>query len=319
MKHPLLACAMMVILVTACNPQAQGQDSHTPFTATPYLQTSPTQPGTPTRTTTPTVTPTPTQTLTPTLRPTLAPNAWMVQPVVPEAISEKTRQIYALGQQLGRNPHAFSKVGDCNSTMPYFLGDFDNPEAYNLGEYTNLQPVIDQFPGSFSRHSLATKNGLSAGAAMATLWADWKDCGPTENPLSCELRVNNPAFVLVSVGANDSFGYETFEQKMRNILDYSISLGVVPILVTKPDNQEGNHVINETIVRLAYEYEVPLWNFWASLMFLPDYGLRDSEHLTYGTHGLCDFSHPEDLTTYSWPLRNLTALQVLDAVWRGVE
>ncbi|HEY9528819.1 MAG TPA: hypothetical protein VIR02_17155, partial [Anaerolineales bacterium] len=73
--------------------------------------------------------------------------------------------------------------------------------------------------------------------------------------------------------------------------------------------------INRTIACLAQEYELPLWNFWSAIQPLPNHGLQpDLEHLTYG---ITDFSDADAMQS-AWTVRNLTALQVLDAVWRGV-
>ncbi len=102
---------------------------------------------------------------------------------------------------------------------------------------------------------------------------------------------------------------------MRAILDYLIAEGVVPILSTKADNLEGDGSINATIVRLAQEYDVPLWNFWLAVQPLPDHGLQpDGAHITWGPN---QFDDPLSLER-GWPIRNLTALQVLDAVWRSL-
>ncbi len=56
----------------------------------------------------------------------------------------------------------------------------------------------------------------------------------------------------------------------------------MPILATKADNLEGDQAINATIARLAYEYDLPLWNFWLAVQPLPDHGLQpDGSHLTW--------------------------------------
>jgi hypothetical protein len=58
-----------------------------------------------------------------------------------------------------------------------------------------------------------------------------------------------------------------------------------------------------------------LWNFWLAVQPLPDHGLwKDGFHLTVGNN---DFSDPLAMR-YAWPIRNLTALQALDAVWHAV-
>jgi hypothetical protein len=90
---------------------------------------------------------------------------------------------------------------------------------------------------------------------------------------------------------------------------------VIPILATKADNQEKDHSINSTITRLALEYELPLWNFWRAVDPLPGHGLQDDlVHLTWGGNF---FDEPAALTQ-AWPIRNITALQTLDAIWRKV-
>ncbi len=249
---------------------------------------------------------------------TLGSDDWKSWPVIPTTVSDRAREIYRRGLMMGNNPHAFSKVGDCNSVMPYFMGEFDDPQRYRLGDFASLQAAVDYFHGSFSRRSLAAKNGLSAGASLVTLWSDWKVCAARETPLDCEYRVNRPSFAIIALGSNDVGGVDAFEPRLRRVIERTIADGVVPILATKADNLEGHDQINRIIARLAYEYDVPLWNWWAAAHTLPDYGLRDGEHLTYSGDHLADFSDPAVLTQYAWPLRNLTALQVLDAVWHGV-
>jgi hypothetical protein len=102
---------------------------------------------------------------------------------------------------------------------------------------------------------------------------------------------------------------------MRQILELLLSKNVVPILSTKGDNLEGDHRINQTVACLAREYDVPLWNFWSALRPLPNHGLQpDLEHLTYG---ITDFDD-EHAMQKAWTVRNLSALQALDAVWKAV-
>ena len=118
------------------------------------------------------------------------------------------------------------------------------------------------------------------------------------------------------LGTNDVYHPAEFEPQMRKIIEYSIEHGVIPILSTKADNQEGDGSINATIARLAQEYEVPLWNFYAAVDPLANNGLQeDMAHLTWGRNL---FDDPEAMTN-AWPLRNLTALQALDAVWQKLK
>jgi len=90
---------------------------------------------------------------------------------------------------------------------------------------------------------------------------------------------------------------------------------VVPILSTKADNLEGDGRFNSIVVRLAGEYDVPLWNFQLAVQGLPNSGLtEDNFHLVWGPS---TFTSPADVQS-GWQWRNLTALQALDAVWRAV-
>jgi hypothetical protein len=247
---------------------------------------------------------------------TLAPDAWQQLPVIPQQISDASRQIYLRGLEMGNNPHAFSKVGDCGSTPSWFLGDFDRgPKYYRLGDYQELTQVIQFFQGSFGRTSLAAKSGFNASSVLTALWADRSQCESKETPLACEYRLNRPSFSLITLGTNDVWHQDVFEDRMRQIIEFSMEKGIVPILATKADNREGDGKINATIARLAVEYDLPLWNYWRAVQDLPDQGLQpDQAHLTWGPNR---FDDPQAMQT-GWTQRNLTALQVLDVVWRGV-
>ena len=253
----------------------------------------------------------------------LSTDFWMNLPVVPAFLSARVREIYQRGVEMGNNPNAFSKIGDCHSTNPYFLADFDlDPETYQLGEYAYLQPTIDYFKGSFGRASLAAKQGMSTAGELAPLWADWKVCSNNETPLDCELRINHPSFAIISLGTNEAYDIKQdrtpFEGRLRRILEHAIDQGVVPILSTKADNDEGDHYINYITAKLALEYELPLWNFWKAMQPLPQQGMRSADHLTFApTKSYTDFSKPEYLE-YGMQMRNLTALQVLDLVRREI-
>ena len=254
----------------------------------------------------------------PTSLPTSLPLAWQDWPVVPETISDTTREIYLRGLAMGNNPQAFSKVGDCEIYTTWFLYDYDQgPAHYDLGPYANLQPVLEHFAGSYGRMSLATQPGFTAASLMTPLWANRDQCNNDESPLACELRIHRPAFAIVALGTNDASNPPRFEENFRKVIETCMEHGVVPILSTKADNLEGDGSINATIVRLAQEYDVPLWNFWAALQELPRQGLQeDGVHLTWYPN---DFSDPRSLESASWPRRNLSALQVLEVVWQGVE
>ncbi len=251
--------------------------------------------------------------MTPTHTP-LALESWKDLPVIP-TVSQRTVQIYQKGLELGRDPHHFSKIGDCQNVSSYFLSPFEHPSVYRLGEYENLQEAIDWFNGSFSRDSLAVKGGFNVAAVLSPLRADPKHCEDGESPAACELRVFNPAFAIISMETWWSGKPENYEKYMRQLIEYLIDQGVVPILATKADNLEGGNQINQVLGQLAWEYDIPIWNFWASVQSFPNKGLtKDGFHLTLGNYFYDDLQS----TKTGWSMRNLTALQALDAVWRGV-
>jgi hypothetical protein len=215
--------------------------------------------------------------------------------------------------ELGNNPKAFSKIGDCGSTPTWFLGDFDRgTRFYNLGYYQYLDRVIAYYAGSFNRTSLAAQSGFNVSSVLTPLWADRSQCTANETPLACEYRIHKPILAFITLGANDVYHLESFEPQMRQIIEYSMDHGVIPVLSTKPDNIEKDNRINITIAKLAYEYQVPLWNFWLAVQPLPNHGLQeDGVHLTWRAN---QFENP-DIFNWGWPVRNLTALHVLDSIF----
>jgi len=247
---------------------------------------------------------------------TALPESWEDYPVVPN-ISQRAIEIYLQGIAQGNDPHSFSKIGDCQNITTYFLADFENPNLYSLGdEYAYLQDTIDYFYGSYSRESLAVAGGLNVARVLSPLHADLELCEPNEHPLACEVRVNNPSVALVSLEENwGSRTPEEYETYLRKVIEYLIDENVLPILATKADNLEGDHSINQVIVKVAADYDIPLWNFWLAVQPLPNHGLQaDGFHLTKaGAY----FDDPPHMLS-SWPWRNLTALQTLDAVLQAV-
>jgi hypothetical protein len=262
------------------------------------------------------ITSAPTIQVTPTIRPTLGPDEWQELLIIPE-IGDRVIEIYKRGIELGNNPNSFSKVGDCGTTPSWFLGDFDRgPEYYELGDYTNLLPIIDHYQGAYGRTSLAAKSGFNASSIFSPIWSDRAQCQANETPLECEYRISNPAIAIIMLGSNDVWHRDAFEQQMRKIIEYTISEGIVPILSTKADNDEKDGSINATIAELALGYEIPLLNYWRAVQPLPDHGLQeDGVHITWGPNR---FNDPQ-IMKKGWPVRNLVTLQILDAVWQRTQ
>jgi hypothetical protein len=252
-------------------------------------------------------------------RPTLAADEWKTLPIIP-TVSDAMREVYKRGLAMGNDPNAFSKVGDCQTNTGFYLVDFDHEGWYSLGsEYAYLQDTIDYYEGSYSRTSLAMRDGYNVAAVLTPLRADPKQCEKGENPIQCEFRLHNPSIAIISLETNfNDRPADDYGKYMRQIIEYSLEQGVVPILATKGDNLEGDNSINAEIANIAVEYDIPLWNLWAALQPLPNQGhdtdLNDGFHLSFSRNF---FDQPKNMLS-GWPWRNLTALEALDAVRTGL-
>jgi hypothetical protein len=253
-----------------------------------------------------TVSATPESTSTPDTR--LEPNYWPRWPVVP-VVSPNVIHIYQRGIEMGRDPTHFSKVGDRQSQPAVFFCLINTVDRYYLSEgYEHLQETIDQFRGSFARESLAVEDGFGVTSVLLPIWANPELCEVNESPLACEIRLHSPSIIIISLGTNWKPDAErTFDDKLREIVKYTIEQGAVPILVTKADNIEGDNSLDAIIAQVAYDYDVPLWNFWNTVQHLPNHGLDQEKKggLTY-------------LIVEAWNIKTFSGLRALDAVWRTV-
>lgn len=235
-------------------------------------------------------------------------------PVIP-AVTGRAREIYQHGLSLGNHADRFSKVGDCQSVTAFFLSVYDDG-SYTLGDsYAGLQPTIDHFAGSWGRDSASVWSGFTIFSVLDPIWANPDRCEPGETPQACEYRLWQPSFVFISLEVTNGITAADYDASLRQILDFWIGNGVVPILATKADNYEGDWSINAAIARAAWEYDIPLWNFLMAVRDLEGGGIEDGFHLTFAP----SYFDNETCMEAAWPWRNLTALQTLDSVWRGVQ
>jgi hypothetical protein len=253
-------------------------------------------------------------------------------PPLATSVAERVRLIHTVGQALGNRANVFSKVGDSITVSRSFLGPIGEGR-YQLGDYGYLQPVIDHFSASLARQgnsfqnpSLAAGEGWAAWAALDPQFADEALCAPGETPLACEYRLTRPAFALIMFGTNDA-GYRStaeFEHDLRRIIEVSELAGVVPILSTipeRPDIPAQTVQFNQIIASVAAARMVPLWDYHSALATLPNSGLAwDNVHPSSPPEWYQDAAdfRPHNLM-YGYVIRNLTALQVLDSVWRQVQ
>ncbi len=294
-----------------------GQELLIPVAAANRLRASPTSPAPPSNTPLPTPAWTPTEPPPPTGTPQRVVNTLPLETylIMSEEVTANARAIFARGQELGRNPQAYSKAGDSTIENPHFMARFDEG-PFNLGDYGHLQEVIDYFAGSHGRQGMAVKRGFHSWTINDPMWADKRFCQANETPLACEIRHHNPGVMIFRLGSNDRGVPAGFEENVRQLVQYAIDNGVVPILGTKADRFEGSNINNDIIRQLAAELQVPLWDFDRVAQTVPGRGLdTGGVHLTvYYAH---DYTSPIAFTR-GHGLHNLTALLVLDAVWREI-
>ena len=233
---------------------------------------------------------------------------WQQWPVIPE-LTARAYTLYRQGLARGNDPHSFAKVGDCQCVNVAFFGIYDQPGAYAFPKgYEYLQQTVDWFAGHFNRESQAVRGGFNVASVFVPLQADPQFCRSGETPLACEFRLTRPSLALVSMET----GFEgrtaaVYEKYMRQIIEFTLGQGALPILATKADNFEGDHSINLATAKLALEYDLPLWNFWRAVQPLPNHGM--------------DATRPDNfhISVEAWNVRSFTGLQALDAVWRAVK
>jgi hypothetical protein len=277
------------------------------ITPTPTPSASPTVSPTPTISPTPTLSPTPTVTPSPTADVRPDPANWRSWQTVP-TVSAVTRDIFKRGQELGNDIHAFTRIGDCQSVPAVFLGIYDTDRYWFLENWMYLQRTVDQFAGNWERENITARDGFSVLSMFSALYADPKLCNANETPLECEYRLYKPAFAFISLGTNWQPGASArFEEYLRKIVDFCIEHGIVPVLMTKADNVEGDELLNKAIARVAYDYDVPMLNSWLAVYYLPNHGLDET-----GIY----------LTPDAWDFRAFSAVLTLDRLWTqlsGVE
>ena len=233
-------------------------------------------------------------------------------------ITAHARKICLAGQAIGNHVDVFSKVGDSNTDNPAFLTPFDQGN-YDLGNYSDLALTINYFKGSFARTSAAAVGGFSTAKVLDPA-NDQAGCASGETPLACEYRINRPSVALILLGTGDQHSWQGFEARYRTIIEYTIAQGIVPVLMTKADDLESKEdtapagFTNETIRRLAQEYDLPLLDLRKAVEPLPNLGCGpDGFHYNRppdGQTATFDTAHLQ----YGFNMRNLTALQALDAL-----
>ena len=250
-------------------------------------------------------------------------------------VTSHAREIFLQGQALGNRRNVFTTVGDSLTDAYHFLHPFGDG-TYDLGGYTSLAPVLAFFMGGeirggnpFANRSMAAYGGWNTAhvltAGLLPGHAAAGSCLPEETPLICEYRTAHPAVALIMFGTNDMnyLSFEEFRANLARIVEISLEMGVIPVLSTIP-HQAGREADvarhNQAITAIARSYDIPLWDYWAATYNLPNAGLdADGIHPSAppGVPYAAAVFTGENLN-YGFTVRNLTALQVLDALWRQV-
>jgi uncharacterized protein YgiM (DUF1202 family) len=260
---------------------------------------------------------------------TSAPPGGFVDSGFVSGLSQHARDLFVAGQARGNRTNVFSKVGDSITIAGQFLFPIGSGQ-YNLRGYGHLAEVVAHFSSGWARTgnsyyntSLAAKGGWSSWSVLAPSVADKTVCRANESPLLCEYRVSRPAVALIMLGTNDVMGTppDAYRANMQRIVGDTAALGIIPVLSTIPPFQRSGYEaraeeFNAILIAVAQEFDIPVWHYWAALQPLPNHGLApDGIHPSWSP-GPADFT-PENLL-YGYTVRNLTALQVLDSVWRQV-
>ncbi len=253
-----------------------------------------------------------------------------------DAVINNLRVIYSVGQAYGNRGGVFSKVGDSITVNLNFMHPF-GWGIYDLAIYSYLQPAIDHFNWtitdadggtSFTHESFAAGVGWATWGVLEPELADLEaGCITGEKPLECEYRIMRPAFALIMLGTND-VSYRApadVRYDLERILRLSLEWGVIPIFSTIPMRPEWSanvYAVNAEVADMTADWNLPLWDYAGAMSSLPEYGLAQDE-----VHPSSPPNHrPQeaaiftpDYLQYGYVMRNLTGLQMLDAVWRAVD
>lgn len=247
-------------------------------------------------------------------------------------ISYHARQIFLDGKAKGNRADVFAKVGDSITYAAPYLYPFAS--GYSLGGYSYLSPAVGFFSGPNARGEncyaaspVAAYPGwrsvdvITPGAAHSGL------CGGGETPLECEYRTAKPSVALIMLGTNDvadmNMSVAQYRANMERVIQISINAGVIPVLSTippfgHPALESKVAGINQTIVALARQYDVPLWDYYNAIIGLPNRGLSsDGVHPSEAPDNLDGYFDADHLK-YGFTMRNLTAMQMLYELWRQV-
>lgn len=231
------------------------------------------------------------------------------------------RRLLAQAYAAGRDGRMFTIAGDSNSAWPRNLGRVVSG-VIDPAKERALTPIVARYDGAFGRMSVAVGGGYRA-ADMFLPEKAHPSCQPGEPMFPCELRMSRASIVFIQLGTGDKFVWQDYEANLRRMIEYAISQSVLPVLVTKADELESlqggapiNH-INETIRKLAGEYQLPMIDFFAATRPLPVIPNPELPKRPFTQYGLQDeWGYYFHLTEVGFDLRVRSTLLMLDALTR---
>ncbi len=245
-------------------------------------------------------------------------------PVIRGTVAARAYQLVYRGRRYGNRPDVFSKIGDSITAWDYSLTPI-GAGGLRLGNFGNLQRTVAFFTrhaNSFAAISFAAHDAWTTYDLLNPAQAKPGACAPGETPIQCELRANRPAVALIMIGTNDlAYGNPAaFRANLDQIVTQVEHQGVIAVLSTIPHRRDKPGLdgrvydYNVQIVQVALAHGAPLWNYWLAVEGLPANGVSiDGVHPSLpGDHNTAIFD-PEHLSA-GWTMRNLTALEVLDAL-----
>ncbi len=235
-------------------------------------------------------------------------------------ISDAMVDVYERGQEFERDSRTVTKVGDSLSADPYYLEIMAADEQV-LGPFDYLAETVTYYGANADQGSVAAQKGLSSIVLFDPFWASDDICRANETPLECEYRLRNPSVAFIMFGPNDvlSMTYERYGQNMRQVVEETMALGIIPVLSTfsyHPEHPQWWQSVefNLQLVEIAEEYEVPLVNLWAASRPLEEYGLDiDRVHMKQSGFAYLKFDTGHE-TFFGTSLRNLLAVRTLHEI-----
>ena len=253
-------------------------------------------------------------------------NAYPVVPQIDQQSAAMLSQVYQSGvSNFGNRGNAFSKVGDESVASEHFMAPLASDQA-NLGNFGALQGLIDLYKAVPVRGDDPAVNSLTVDSTAAEMGfgidslsappASGAACGDgsASTALGCEYVATRPAIALVSFRAENVMYLppEQFRAELQTLVMQSLSeYGVIPVLATIPADSSATTdqlaEYNRAIVEVATQSGVPLWNLWRAMA-----ERSISDPFSVAPEGAGVLTDPA--LSYGYNVRNLTALQTLQAV-----